>query len=308
VPAWSAPHIRALRIALRMTVREFGPHVGVSSRIVSKWEAGGHGIRARSQASLDRALAAASVDDRRCFRALVAGAETTHAVGDIVHQAVGDAVSLVRHPDDARLMTLVPAGLAHHGPDDQPVWLAAYYIDVYPVTVADWDRFRAVTGHPSASYWGEQHDPIHLDHPVVGVNFADASAYATWAGRTLPTVHQWERAARGPHGWPYPWGTTSAGQHCNVRMAGREAGTTTPVTWYAGGASSYGVHDLLGNVWEWTRTVHGEGYAVRGGAFTTTLRTVDAFAQMTVRPDARRDDLGFRTVVAAGALAEVLFV
>jgi hypothetical protein len=274
----------------------------------TKWESGGSGIRARSQASLDRALATASADDRRCFRALVAGAETTHAVGNIVHQAVGEAVSLVRHPDDARLMTLIPAGLGHHGPDDDPVWLPAYYIDVYPVTVAGWNRFRDATGHASASYWGEHNDATHPDHPVVGVSFADACAYATWAGRTLPTVQQWERAARGPGGWPYPWGSDKAGQNCNVRMAGREAGTTTPVTWYPGGASTYGVHDLLGNVWEWTRTTVGHGYAARGGAFTTALRLVDAFTQMTVLPDTRRDDLGFRTVVAAGALAEVLFV
>jgi formylglycine-generating enzyme required for sulfatase activity len=275
--------------------------------MVSKWETDAGGIRARSQAALDRALATASVDARLRFRALIAGTDAANVVADVVGRAANDVVNMVRHPDDARWMTLVPSGVAPYGPANEPVWLPAYYIDVYPVTVADWDRFRAATGHTPARYWGTQNDAVRSDHPVVGVSYADACAYATWVGRTLPTTQQWERAARGPHGWLYPWGPANTGRHCNARMRGRDVGTTTSVTWYPGGGSSYGAHDMLGNVWEWTRTRYGAGYAARGGAFTAVMNSLDVFSQIAVSETSRRDDLGFRTVVAAATLAEVLY-
>jgi formylglycine-generating enzyme required for sulfatase activity len=100
------------------------------------------------------------------------------------------------------------------------------------------------------------------DHPVVHIAYSDALAYATWAGKELPTEAEWEFAARGGlDGAEYAWGGefTPGGRHMantwqgefprqNLNQDGFER--TSPVTAFP--ANGYGVHDMIGNVWEWT--------------------------------------------------------
>ena len=100
------------------------------------------------------------------------------------------------------------------------------------------------------------------NHPVVHVSFADAAAYAKWAGKDLPTEAEWEFAARGGReGEEFAWGTALApgGKHMantwqgnfpteNLNEDGYER--TSPVTAFP--PNGYGVHDMIGNVWEWT--------------------------------------------------------
>jgi sulfatase modifying factor 1 len=100
------------------------------------------------------------------------------------------------------------------------------------------------------------------DHPVVHVAYCDAEAYATWAGKTLPTEAEWEFAARGGlDGAEFAWGDefTPGGRamantwqgdfpHHNLASDGYER--TSPVKAFP--ANGYGVHDMMGNVWEWT--------------------------------------------------------
>jgi sulfatase modifying factor 1 len=102
----------------------------------------------------------------------------------------------------------------------------------------------------------------HDSHPVVHISFTDAVAYARWAGKDLPTEAEWEFAARGGlDGAEYAWGDefTPGGKHQantwqgefprqNLNDDGFER--TSPVTAFA--ANGYGVHDMIGNVWEWT--------------------------------------------------------
>ncbi|MET0678702.1 MAG: formylglycine-generating enzyme family protein [Bradyrhizobium sp.] len=100
------------------------------------------------------------------------------------------------------------------------------------------------------------------NHPVVHVSFADAAAYAKWAGKDLPTEAEWEFAARGGReGEEFAWGNALApgGKHMANTWQGRfptenlnEDGyeRTSPVTAFP--PNGYGVHDMIGNVWEWT--------------------------------------------------------
>ena len=100
------------------------------------------------------------------------------------------------------------------------------------------------------------------DHPVVHVAYADAEAYAAWAGKSLPTEAEWEFAARGGLDQAeFAWGDelTPGGRQMantwqgafpfqNTKLDGYER--TSPVTAFP--PNAYGVHDLIGNVWEWT--------------------------------------------------------
>ncbi|MEI9926920.1 MAG: formylglycine-generating enzyme family protein [Sphingomonas sp.] len=101
------------------------------------------------------------------------------------------------------------------------------------------------------------------DHPVVHIAYADALTYARWAGKDLPTEAEWEFAARGGlDNADYAWGDQLAPDgamlanywqgafpHANSLLDGWER--TSPVRSYP--ANGYGLHDMIGNVWEWTR-------------------------------------------------------
>ncbi|MFG2227892.1 formylglycine-generating enzyme family protein [Streptomyces sp. NPDC048644] len=107
--------------------------------------------------------------------------------------------------------------------------MPAFLIDIYPVTNADCLRFTSATGYQAPRHWGPDGrcpDSI-FDHPVVWTTWRDANAYAAWAGKRLPTSEQWEKAARGAKGGPYPWGAAATAAKCNVQKSG--IGHTIPV-------------------------------------------------------------------------------
>jgi formylglycine-generating enzyme required for sulfatase activity len=229
------------------------------------------------------------------------------------------------HPDGAGAaggpgMAWIPGGAFRmgsdrHYPEEGPVRVAAargFWMDRAPVTVADFARFVAATGHvtvaerapdpalypgadpalvvagsivfrPEAfepsrapgSWWSyvpgaswrrpegaEDVTEARADHPVTQVAFADAAAYAAWAGKTLPTETEWEFAARGGlDGADYAWGD-------EVSPGGRRMANIWPGPFPRRGepgpdrygtsavgafpANPYGLSDMIGNVWEWT--------------------------------------------------------
>lgn len=136
-----------------------------------------------------------------------------------------------------------------------------------PVNLRDWSQWWRFT--PSVNW----RDTAGDDHPVVHVSFADAQAYAQWAGRRLPTEEELEYAARaGRPATVYAWGdevapggklqaNTYQGRFPYDNHGARGAtGTwrgTSPVGEF--GKNPWGFVDLIGNTWEWTTTLYGTG-------------------------------------------------
>jgi formylglycine-generating enzyme required for sulfatase activity len=152
-------------------------------------------------------------------------------------------------------------GLAN-GLPSQKVTLQPYRIGRYPVTNEEYAEFlkrNPAHDKPAGAGWFGFHPPQGKErHPVVKVSWHDALAYCRWLSEVterpyrLPTEAEWEKAARGPEGQPYPWGDTWLNGRCNV---GNEE--TCPVDAYPSGSSPYGCEDMLGNVQEWTSTLWG---------------------------------------------------
>jgi formylglycine-generating enzyme required for sulfatase activity len=162
-----------------------------------------------------------------------------------------------------------------------PVFLSAYLIGRYPVTVAEYLRFVEDGGYKEESYWkeggfGKWKEPGSWEEqfaiptgPVVMVSWYEASAYAAWmtarravAGCRLPTEAEWERASRGLTGRKYPWGEDPPNEKlANFAPDGKpNVGHPTPVGEYPLGDTPEGVSDMAGNVWEWCSDVFDEGY------------------------------------------------
>ncbi len=153
-----------------------------------------------------------------------------------------------------------PSRFANEQPQHS-VYLDAFYIDKYEVTNAQYKGFLDKTGHTPPLFWNDDlyNQP---EQAVMAVSWEDAAAYAEWAGKRLPTEAEWEKAARGTDGRYWPWGN----QWDNTKLNGNDVGAvdgyiyTAPVGSYPQGVSPYGVHDMAGNVWEWTADWYDENY------------------------------------------------
>ena len=148
---------------------------------------------------------------------------------------------------------------------ERTVHLAGFYIDRYPVTNYQYQKFIDASGHRK---------PVHLSHPlwgqpmkpVVFVGWEDARAYAVWAGKSLPTEEQWEKAGRGTDRRWWSWGQEFLPGNCNSREYG--LGHTSDIGVFDRGVSPYGCYDMCGNVWEmcegrWMK----DTLPMRGGCF-----------------------------------------
>ncbi|MBI3609086.1 MAG: formylglycine-generating enzyme family protein [Nitrospirae bacterium] len=128
--------------------------------------------------------------------------------------------------------------------------LPSFFIDRYEVTNGAYLRFVEATGFSILPHWRTgRPDPDQERKPVIFVNWQEADAYCRWLGKRLPTEAEWEKAARGPYGWIYPWGYFFDYRRANV--GGLQSGPS-PVGSFPRGRTPYGADDMIGNVWEWT--------------------------------------------------------
>lgn len=276
---------------------------------------------------------------------------------------LGIGSNKIRKKDDMP-MVFVPAGIFYMGSevglgDEKPVhavFLNAFWIDQYEVTNAQFTKFVEDTEYTteietagnswiwdfSTDNWAQidgadwQHpngptsDLTGLEeHPVVQVSWNDAVAYCEWAGGSLPTEAQWEKAARGGDARLYPWGNILfAGQYANgadinADVSWADLATddgyalTAPVGSYPQGISPYGAYDMGGNVWEWvadwwneyyyqnttldnpTGPTSGDQRGLRGGSWLTLSTDLRATYRVHYTPTGSYDGLGFRCMMAA---------
>jgi iron(II)-dependent oxidoreductase len=172
------------------------------------------------------------------------------------------------------------------------------------------------TGSPGPRFWADgQHPSGEQRLPVVGISWFEAWAYARWVGKRLPSDAEWTKAGA----WPvesapgriaqrrYPWG-----ESFDVRRAhlfGSEPRGPVAVDEFAGGVSVGGIHQLIGNVWEWTTTplaelgdpslhVSESVMSIRGGAFDTYFENhATCHYQSGEQALSRRPNIGFRLAI-----------
>ena len=179
------------------------------------------------------------------------------------------------------------------GYQDPALWPDTMRIDGRPLPREEaLQRFVDRTGIQGPRGWsGGIHPEGRAEHPVVGVSWYEATAYLRWAGKQLPTLAQWHRAALGEDGRLFPWGDDQTGieWRANFSLVGTE-----PVGSFPGGSSPYGVADLAGNVREWLRGEPGGLKPVVGGSWldpTYMFEQTESFD-----PDFTNDAIGFRGV------------
>jgi gamma-glutamyl hercynylcysteine S-oxide synthase len=222
--------------------------------------------------------------------------------------------------------------------------VAALYLDRHPVTNEQYQQFVDAGGYEKLEYWDEEALPALLDfvdqtgrpaprfwiegrhstneerRPVVGVSWYEAAAYGRWVGKRMPTDAEWTKAGA----WPvesapgriaqrrYPWGESFDIRRAN--LWGSQRKEPVDVDEYSDGASVGGIHQLVGNVWEWTSsalavtaepTFHvPETYkSIRGGAYDTYFENhATCHYQSGEHPLARRHNIGFRLALPMATL------
>ena len=208
-------------------------------------------------------------------------------------------------------MVLIPSGDFILGTDDakkvaypkQTVNLPAFWIDKYEVTNAQFLDFSIKTGYQGEGAkegrdWRLFFTPERGLFPVVYITWNDAAAYCKSIGKRLPTEEEWEKAARGTDGRNYPWGNEWIANRSNTY----EAGITKPdAIGMFEDVSPYGVHDMLGNVQEWTGSWYTtyKGNPKKDSKSGKTLRVVRGLG---ANHKAKLGDLSERTAYPPEAL------
>ena len=186
----------------------------------------------------------------------------------------------------ANEMIPIPAGKFLYGNEKKTIELKAFEIQK---TEVSWEEYQKVVKDASFEKGKEK-------HPAAEVSYFDAENYCKAIGGRLPTMEEWQKAARGSDGRNYPWGNEFREGLANTSESG--ATGTTPVGSFQGGKSPYGVLDMAGNVWEWVDawdTSKRYRYAVGGSYFENQSKN-STTSSLTSIPDDIHLYIGFRCV------------
>lgn len=194
--------------------------------------------------------------------------------------------------------------------------MAIWDPEIWPAVLNFVDR----TGRPGPRFWSRGRCGAGLEtHPVAGISWYEAHAYARWVGKRLLTDAEWVKSAA----WPvalsptsrvqrrFPWGDHMDRDRANLWHSG--VGNTVPVDCCEEGISTGGVHQLVGNVWEWTSSPLSAEESpfgrlaldlpmkvVRGGAFDTYFESqADTRFSSCENPVERKHNIGFRCAINA---------
>jgi formylglycine-generating enzyme required for sulfatase activity len=187
----------------------------------------------------------------------------------------------------------------------------SFYIDKYEVTNAQYFAFCEATGHPLPEFWEMgmfNSGPDYLNHPVTGITWSSAKAYAAWKGLRLPTEAEWEYAARGGlTDKRYPMGNDMDSTLANYHGTW---GQTLEVGSFP--SNGYGLYDMAGNVVEWVNDFYAKDYylesehenpagplygkrrVIRGGGWRSGIGCSTVYFRQSLRPGWVDFNVGFR--------------
>jgi formylglycine-generating enzyme required for sulfatase activity len=219
-------------------------------------------------------------------------------------------------------MVLVPAGEFTMGSatgdaDERPVhqvYVAAFFMDKYQVSVGQYAKFLEATSQAAPPDWSVMNKPRHQTRPVVNVDWTDAAAFCAWAGKRQPTEAEWEKAARGTDGRLYPWGNEPPSGSLANMMKERWSNhwTLSSGGTFEEGKSPYGIYDMAGNVWEWVSDWYASDFyqtgpsqnptgpptgvykVIRGGSWGSGPKGLRSAERETHAPSFRGYGTGFR--------------
>ena len=227
-----------------------------------------------------------------------------------------DGIEFVRVPAGKFLM-----GSNDHSDEEKPEHTVDipydYWMGRFPVTNALYNQFRKIS-----------FDKGKENHPVIQNSWYGAQNYVKWLNEVnfasqlpkgyifrLPSEAEWEKAARGEKGLIYPWGNQFDKKRCNSKEGGK--GSTSPVSMYSPqGNSPYGCADMVGNVYEWTRSIYKpypyivddgrenenpknlDSLSLRGGSWLSSPDSVRASCRNTPPPNNLWNNIGFRVAVS----------
>jgi serine/threonine protein kinase len=219
---------------------------------------------------------------------------------------------------DGMVMVWVPAGTFEMGsisPDDESpahsVYLDGYWMDRTEVTNGMYALCVAAGACKDQAL--KVNDSQQQHFPVVSIDWFNAKAYCEWAGRSLPSEAQWEKAARGTDGRMYPWGIRL---ECDNNYSGMCTPGIKAVGSFPAGASPYGVLDMAGNAWEWVADWYYSAYyhespasnpqgpasgvsrSMRGGSWDGSVAR--CAQRLKFLPDYRSKLTGFRCALSPG--------
>ena len=209
------------------------------------------------------------------------------------HEAI-DGIQEIRKWQE---LVTVPAGkfiYQHEKDEEDQIDMKDFAIMKFPVTNALYRQFDPDFKPRYPKY------SLADDQPVLGVNYFEATVFALWLGKRLPTEKEWEKTSRGTDGRDYPWGEAAGYQTGFCNTCDFMLGRSNAVMEYEEGISPYGCYDMAGNVWEWCVQLYGSKFSaqkiVRGGSWLNYMVHSKCIFRNTFDPAERHPAVGLRCV------------